>query len=103
MPPPINPTRRHIVWALGGLALPWASPASSATAPPLMLAKSYDGRADPTGFWVSEKYDGVRGYWNGQRLLTRAGNPIASPAWFTADWPSTPMEGELWAGRGQFN
>ncbi len=67
-----------------------------------MLAKSYEG-GDPAGFWVSEKYDGVRGYWDGQRLLTRAGHAIAAPAWFIAGWPATPMEGELWAGRGQFS
>jgi DNA ligase-1 len=99
---PIDPRRRHIVCALGAAALPWSAWAGS-TAPPLMLAKTHDGRSDPTGFWVSEKYDGVRGYWDGQRLLTRAGNPIAAPAWFTAGWPTTPMEGELWAGRGQFS
>lgn len=101
---PIDPRRRHIVCALGALALPWVAPAAhAASAPPLMLAKTYDGRSDPTGFWVSEKYDGVRGYWDGQRLLTRAGNPIAAPVWFTAGWPATAMEGELWAGRGQFS
>lgn len=101
---PIDPRRRHIVCALGALALPWVAPAAhAASTPPLMLAKTYDGRSDPTGFWVSEKYDGVRGYWDGQRLLTRAGNPIAAPAWFTAGWPATAMEGELWAGRGQFS
>jgi len=104
MPPPIDTRRRHIACALGALALPWMAPAAqAATAPPLMLAKSYDGRSDPAGFWVSEKYDGVRGYWDGQRLLTRAGNPIAAPVWFTAGWPTTPMEGELWAGRGKFS
>jgi DNA ligase-1 len=104
MPPPSHLRRRHIVCTLGALALPGVAPAAfGATAPPLMLAKSYDGRSDPTGFWVSEKYDGVRGYWDGQRLLTRAGNAIAAPAWFTAGWPATAMEGELWAGRGQFS
>jgi DNA ligase-1 len=51
---------------------------------------------------VSEKYDGVRGYWDGQTLRTRSGAVIGAPAWFTAHWPSTPMDGELWAGRGQF-
>jgi DNA ligase-1 len=102
--PTLVPRRRAVLGIFSTLALPWvATAASSATAPPLMLAKSYDGRSDPTGFWVSEKYDGVRGYWDGQRLLTRAGNAIAAPAWFTAGWPATPMEGELWAGRGQFS
>ncbi|WP_294765755.1 DNA ligase [uncultured Rhodoferax sp.] len=96
-------SRRHVVCALGAAVLPRAGIAQAASAPPLMLATVYDGRSDPTGFWVSEKYDGVRGYWDGQRLLTRAGHPIAAPAWFTAGWPTTPMEGELWAGRGTFS
>lgn len=53
-------------------------------------------------YWVSEKYDGVRGYWDGQTLRTRGGETVAAPAWFTAGWPATPMDGELWAGRGRF-
>ena len=35
-------------------------------------------------------------------MVTRAGNTIHAPAWFTAGWPSEPLDGELWAGRGQF-
>ena len=53
-------------------------------------------------YWVSEKYDGVRGYWDGHTLRTRGGETVAAPAWFTAGWPATPMDGELWAGRGRF-
>jgi DNA ligase 1 len=67
-----------------------------------MLAKSYKAGVAVPDYWVSEKYDGVRGYWDGKRLLTRSGQPVAAPAWFTAGWPTTAMEGELWAGRGQF-
>jgi len=44
----------------------------------------------------------VRGYWDGQRLFTRQGNPILAPSWFTAEFPTIAMEGELWLGRGQF-
>jgi len=54
-------------------------------------------------YWVSEKYDGVRAYWDGTQLITRGGEPIAAPAWFTAGWPALPMDGELWAGRGLFS
>jgi DNA ligase-1 len=75
----------------------------SPKAPPLMLSRVYRPGSEVSDYWVSEKYDGVRGYWTGTQLLTRAGNAIAAPAWFTAGWPSTPMDGELWAGRGQFN
>jgi DNA ligase-1 len=67
-----------------------------------MLAKNYGTGVALADYFVSEKYDGVRGYWDGRRLLTRGGNAIAAPAWFTAGWPTTPMDGELWAGRGQF-
>lgn len=57
---------------------------------------------DLRGWWVSEKYDGVRAHWDGQQLRTRGGERINAPAWFTAGWPAEPMDGELWAGRGRF-
>ena len=69
----------------------------------LMLAKVYQTGVVLKDNWVSEKYDGVRGFWDGEKLLTRGGEQVAVPAWFTAGWPKTPMDGELWAGRGQFS
>jgi DNA ligase-1 len=54
------------------------------------------------GYWVSEKLDGVRGYWDGTQLWTRGGHRVSPPAWFTAGWPHTALDGELWAGRGAF-
>ncbi len=30
----------------------------------LMLASDWDAAADPTGWWLSEKLDGVRALWN---------------------------------------
>jgi DNA ligase-1 len=53
-------------------------------------------------YWVSEKYDGIRGHWDGHQLLTRTRKRLNPPPWFTRDWPSTAFEGELWAGRGKF-
>ena len=53
-------------------------------------------------YWVSEKYDGLRAWWDGDSLRTRQGHRIAAPAWFTANWPQVAMDGELWAGRGRF-
>jgi DNA ligase-1 len=70
--------------------------------PALMLAKVYHPGLDLQDYWVSEKYDGMRGYWDGKQLLTRGGEPVFAPVWFTAGWPEVPMDGELWAGRGQF-
>ena len=73
------------------------------TAPSLMLAQVYrPGAFQPALHRVSEKYDGVRAYWDGLRLWTRHGRPIAAPAWFTAGWPKRALDGELWAGRGRF-
>jgi DNA ligase 1 len=86
--------------ALGYGAAPIALAAD--VKPPLMLANVYHPGVQLADYWVSEKYDGVRGFWDGQKLLTRGGQRINAPAWFTANWPTTPMDGELWAGRGQF-
>jgi len=85
-------------------ALPTSALAVAAApqAPQLMLAKVYHPGVAVPDYWVSEKYDGVRGYWDGEKLLTRNGERIAAPAWFTAGWPKVPLDGELWAGHGQF-
>ena len=91
-----------LVFSLAGL-MTSATPAIAADSPPpLMLAKVYQPGVALADYWVSEKFDGVRGYWDGRQLLTRGGQRIAVPDWFVADWPATPMDGELWAGRGQF-
>jgi DNA ligase-1 len=66
------------------------------------LVDVYRGGVDLSRYWISEKFDGVRGYWNGHRLLTREGAIVPLPAWFTRNWPDTPMDGELWAGYGRF-
>ncbi|MEO6972565.1 MAG: DNA ligase [Rhodoferax sp.] len=98
--------RRHLLSllalsALGAVNNPKAWAASDSAAP-LMLANVYHPGVPLADYWVSEKYDGVRGYWDGKQLLTRGGERINAPAWFTAGWPATPLDGELWAGRGQF-
>lgn len=58
---------------------------------------------DLANWLVSEKFDGVRAYWNGQQLLTRSGYPIHTPPGFTDGWPGQHLEGELWIGYGQFS
>lgn len=70
----------------------------------LLLAEVYgwDTGQDPTQYWVSEKYDGVRAYWDGERLFFRSGRPVVAPAWFVAGLPKVPLDGELWLGRGAF-
>lgn len=89
------------LWGL--FAGPYAvAQTGAASAPALMLAKVYHPGIDLADYWISEKYDGLRGYWDGQQLFTRGGERVHAPAWFTAGWPSTPLDGELWAGRGRF-
>jgi DNA ligase 1 len=92
----------QLMLAVAGLLSP-ALPVTAGEAPfPLMLAKAYHPGIALQDYWVGEKYDGVRGYWDGRKLWTRGGQPVNAPAWFTAGWPEIPMDGELWAGRGRF-
>jgi DNA ligase-1 len=52
---------------------------------------------------MSEKYDGLRGYWDGRKLWSRKGTAIHAPDYFLAELPTdVPLDGELWMGRGQF-
>src|SRR5690625_5099189 len=73
-----------------------------AAPPRLMLATEYRDGIRVADYYVSEKLDGVRGYWDGQALWTRGGHRVEAPDWFTAGWPRMPMDGELWLGRGRF-
>ncbi len=75
---------------------------NTTSAPPLLLAESWNPETDPTGWWLSEKLDGVRAYWDGKQFLSRNGNRYAAPEWFTLGLPDTPLDGELWVGRKQF-
>jgi DNA ligase-1 len=75
---------------------------SEGNEPPLLLAESWDFISDPTGWWLSEKLDGVRAYWTGERFLSRQGNVFHAPDWFTRGLPSEPLDGELWLGRKSF-
>ena len=85
------------------LALPaFAASAGEAGAPPLLLANVYREDVALDRYWVSEKLDGVRAYWDGERLRSRKGNPINAPPWFVAHLPRVPLDGELWMGRGAF-
>ena len=53
-------------------------------------------------YFVSEKLDGVRARWTGTQLLTRNGNKIHAPEWFTKNWPDVALDGELWTQRSGF-
>lgn len=69
--------------------------------PRVLLAKKWTDQ-DPTGWWVSEKLDGVRALWDGRRLISRLGNEFHAPEWFKKELPSDRLDGELFVGRGRF-
>lgn len=81
---------------------PIRQPASNKSIPPLLLAHAWDNEQDLTGYWMSEKLDGVRAYWDGRQFLSRQGNVFHAPGWFTKGLPSIPLDGELWLDRKRF-
>lgn len=54
------------------------------------------------GWVMSEKLDGIRGYWNGKELLSRQGKNIYVPKYFTKNFPPFELDGELWTKRNDF-
>lgn len=93
-----------------------------------LLAKIYDKARDRAGgMYLSEKIDGMRALWlpatRGLRVKTipfanmdkdvrdhlstglwsRYAKPIFAPEWFLVGLPAYPLDGELYAGRKQFN
>ncbi|WP_338871389.1 DNA ligase [Myxococcus stipitatus] len=75
---------------------------STEKAPPLLLAQPWENDVDLTDWWMSEKLDGVRAYWDGKRFWSRLGNEYMAPEWFTAGLPDFPLDGELFGGRKRF-
>lgn len=106
-------TRRDwtLTLALGGWAAVQAQ--ASVTDPPtsdrlmgkdrVQLASAWPAARSPQGFLVSEKFDGVRAVWDGQALRFRSGRTLSAPDWFVRALPRTPLDGELWLARGQFD
>lgn len=89
-------------WLKGLLCAGTLMASLAGAAPPILLAEVYRAGLDPQDYLISEKLDGVRAIWDGERLRFRSGNPVAAPAWFVAGLPKTALDGELWAGRGSF-
>src|SRR5208282_6202409 len=77
-------------------------PDDAAKAPPLLLAHKWELDIELAGWWMSEKLDGVRAFWDGTQFISRLGNMFHAPDWFIADLPKSPLDGELWGGRKMF-
>jgi DNA ligase-1 len=62
-----------------------------------MTATEWDYESmDPTGWLMTEKYDGMRLYWTGKEFLTRQGKKVRAPEFFTKNLPKIALDGELW-------
>ncbi|AFJ03141.1 DNA ligase [Methylophaga frappieri] len=70
----------------------------------MQLASVYqpETAAPVSAYLISEKYDGVRAIWTGTQLLTRNGNVINAPDWFTDPLPDVWLDGELWTTHQDF-
>ncbi len=55
------------------------------------------------GYLMSEKLDGIRGIWEAGKFKTRQDNPIHTPSYFTYNFPSFKLDGELWIARAKFD
>jgi len=75
---------------------------SLANKPDIFLLKTYEDSQDVVGWVMSEKFDGIRGFWTGEKLISRSGNEFNPPVWFTKDYPPFPIDGELWTKRSDF-
>lgn len=70
----------------------------------LMKGEEWDGQKDLTNWILSEKFDGIRAYWDGKNLLSKQNKIIKCPDWFTEDLPKEKiLDGEIWLRRNSFD
>ncbi len=67
---------------LGWLLVLFVTLTAYAAAPDLMLLTKYRPGMDVSGWFMSEKLDGVRAYWDGRQLLSRQGKLV----WLPPGW-----------------
>jgi len=91
-----------IIWLTATMVILFFCPYCRATDLHLQKAGVYTGKEDITGWVMSEKLDGIRGYWDGKRLLTRKGVHLHPPPWFIKNFPDFELDGELWSTQGKF-
>ena len=86
---------RYLIYCLLFLTL------SANAALPLQHAKRYKNQ-NISGWVMSEKLDGIRGYWDGDSIYTKGGKRLSPPPKFTQDFPPFALDGELWTKRQDF-
>ncbi|MFZ7234719.1 DNA ligase [Avibacterium avium] len=74
---------------------------AKANPPDLMLLGTYHNQ-NVQGWVMSEKLDGIRGYWDGKQLFTRQNKILTPPSYFIKDFPPFAIDGELFSQRNAF-
>ena len=69
--------------------------------PILQHAKVYKDQ-NISGWVMSEKLDGIRGYWDGKALYSKHGTKLFPPKKFTVNFPPFALDGELWSKHQDF-
>jgi len=95
-------TKNLILKSLVFLILSLTAASSIAKAPAIQLATNYRQDIDINQYFVSEKLDGIRAYWDGQQLISKQGNAFTAPLWFIKAFPNVALDGELWIARAEF-
>lgn len=68
----------------------------------VLLAETFK-KESPVGYYMSEKYDGIRAVWNGVELRSRTNKIINAPQWFLDELPDEyALDGELYLNHGKF-
>jgi DNA ligase-1 len=62
----------------------------------LMASTLWEDAMNPSGWWMTEKYDGMRLYWDGSQFWTRQGKKVKVPESVARQLPPVPLDGELW-------
>jgi len=65
----------------------------------MQTASKFD-RRDTKGWYISEKLDSVRAFWDGAYLWSKKGKKYRLPDYFCDGFPESPLDGELFMGKG---
>lgn len=64
-----------------------------------MITPTVSDDYDIKDYYVSEKLDGLRGYWDGKNLYSKNKNLYTPPKDFIKDFPPFVIDGELYCGK----
>lgn len=69
------------------------------------LSTSLNIKEGPVGWYCSEKFDGIRAIWDGEKFISRSGKVYTYvPKFFIELMPKNIcLDGEIWINRGEFN